>query len=662
GFHLVWLLYLLPSLSLSCLLEDGRSAVYLSVFEDLRPGELIGTLPIKGDLHGNKDGIHLRLVKGNEIVELKEKELVLKKPLDREEGASKFDALVECSMDDPRSDFTKLNISVFVLVKDVNDNAPVFDQEKSSIEIPEELPVGTMVFANFEALDADQSGPNSLVHYSIVNEGPHGDLLKIIDPEKPIVVINKRLDYEAPLHSFEVEIEATDNGEKPLRTRVPLHVTVKDMDDLPPRFDSLYHYAKMVTNGQLVVIPPIHAEDGDALNAPIKYRLAGELASHFSIDGDGSVRIRSNPPPPLATLFIHAYEEGNESMNATAFLHVDLLPTLQFEHDRYSAQIQTDISPNTFITQVRAIARNENSNVKYSIEDADAVVSVDERFGKILFKGAREGKPRPTGSIIYTIQANDGKQMARTRLALQFSPESPCQGGIKFDQESYEMQLGANNFIGEVSLAARSQPATMRLLNLNNYFSLDNAGRLTLSPSGIPPCDYCELIVSATDKEGRVALTKVVVHNLSPSMSTTGMLSILLLVVVILLLILLTLFVCRRISYARSTKDEDALSQLYGLRRKTSSLRKEKKEQTTVPSGTIVEDGDGGLCYVINSDTKTTSSPSSTTKSSLPSSSLAGPTSPISRSPTYRSSAPVSGARLVPITVTSHDGAPTVYF
>lgn len=46
------------------------------------------------------------------------------------------------------------------------------------------------MFASFEASDADQSGPNSLVHYSIVNEGPHGDLLKIPDPEKPIIVVN----------------------------------------------------------------------------------------------------------------------------------------------------------------------------------------------------------------------------------------------------------------------------------------------------------------------------------------------------------------------------------------------------------------------------------------------------------------------------------------
>ncbi|GMT32100.1 hypothetical protein PFISCL1PPCAC_23397, partial [Pristionchus fissidentatus] len=337
GTMLVPLFFLLPSIAFSCLLEDGRSAVYLSVFEDLRPGEVIGKLPIKGDLNGEKDGIRLKLIKGDDIVELKEKELILKKPLDREEGAPKFDALVECIMDDPRSDFTRLNISVLVLVKDVNDNAPVFDRQKYSVEIPEELPIGTMVFADFEASDADQSGPNSAVRYSIVNEGEHGDLLRIPDPEKPIVV--KRLDYEAPLHSFEVEIEAADQGEPPLRTRVPLHVTVKDIDDLPPRFDSLYHYSKMVTNGQLVVVPPIHAEDGDALNAPIVYELAGELASHFSIDLDGAVRTRSTPPPPLATLFIHAYQEDNRDRNATALLHIDLMPTLQFEHERYSAQV-----------------------------------------------------------------------------------------------------------------------------------------------------------------------------------------------------------------------------------------------------------------------------------------------------------------------------------
>lgn len=41
--------------------------------------------------------------------------------------------------------YLQLNISVLVLVKDVNDNAPVFDQEKYSVDIPEELPIGELV-------------------------------------------------------------------------------------------------------------------------------------------------------------------------------------------------------------------------------------------------------------------------------------------------------------------------------------------------------------------------------------------------------------------------------------------------------------------------------------------------------------------------------------
>lgn len=36
---------------------------------------------------------------------------------------------------------------------------------------------------------------------------------------------------------------------------------------------------------------------------------------------------------------LKAYQEDNQERNATAFLHIDLLPTLQFEHDRYSAQV-----------------------------------------------------------------------------------------------------------------------------------------------------------------------------------------------------------------------------------------------------------------------------------------------------------------------------------
>jgi hypothetical protein len=63
-----------------------------------------------------------------------------------------------------------VNISIVISIKDVNDNAPIFDQPSYAINIAEELPIGTIVLIDLEANDADQDGPNSHIRYDIVDD------------------------------------------------------------------------------------------------------------------------------------------------------------------------------------------------------------------------------------------------------------------------------------------------------------------------------------------------------------------------------------------------------------------------------------------------------------------------------------------------------------
>ncbi|VDM80489.1 unnamed protein product [Strongylus vulgaris] len=240
---------LLIKACLSCLLENGRSAVYLSVVEDVKPGEVIGHLPIEGKTDGAKPDIQLRVVKGEEIAHIVpgSKDLVIEKELDRDEGQGKFELVVECTAQNVDSDFSQLNISVFVTVQDVNDNAPVFDARGYNITIKEELPIGTIVFADFEATDRDQPGPNSFVLYSIL-PGPHSELLEIADPFRPVVTVKSRIDYET-IRKFEVILEARDQGEPSLSSSVPLHVSVEDVNDRSPYFKRQYYTCRSIKVG-----------------------------------------------------------------------------------------------------------------------------------------------------------------------------------------------------------------------------------------------------------------------------------------------------------------------------------------------------------------------------------------------------------------------------
>ncbi|RCN32612.1 hypothetical protein ANCCAN_21577 [Ancylostoma caninum] len=348
---------LLIKASFSCLLENGRSAVYLSVAEDVKPGEVIGHLPIEGKTDGAKPDIQLRVVKGDDIAHIVpgSKDLVIEKELDRDEGQGKFELVVECTAQNLDSDFSQLNISVFVTVQDVNDNAPEFDAPEYNITIKEELPIGTIVFADFEATDRDQPGPNSFVLYSIA-PGPQADLLEIADPFRPVVTVKNRIDYEK-IRKFDVTLEARDQGEPSLSSSVPLHVTVEDVNDRPPYFKRQYYTCRTIKNDVLVVEPePISARDGDELDDDIEYGVFGEFSNHFYIDRDAKITVKLPPAPPRATFFVYAREKNNPEKNATAIVSLNLEKSIRFEYDSYSLKITPAMPLHTVLLTVKAFS------------------------------------------------------------------------------------------------------------------------------------------------------------------------------------------------------------------------------------------------------------------------------------------------------------------
>lgn len=84
-------------------------------------------------------------------------------------------------------------------MRDVNDNAPAFAQSEFSIQVPEELPEGTPIRLDFTATDIDEPGPNSYVHYRIMEDEMDpliSGLIHIPDRHVPEIVVGGRIDFE----------------------------------------------------------------------------------------------------------------------------------------------------------------------------------------------------------------------------------------------------------------------------------------------------------------------------------------------------------------------------------------------------------------------------------------------------------------------------------
>ncbi|XP_035295345.1 protocadherin gamma-B7-like [Cricetulus griseus] len=120
-------------------------------------------------------------------------------------------------------------------VADVNDNAPVFQQPAYLVNVPENNQPGTSI-TQVKAWDPDL-GPNGLVSYSIITSDLEPKALSSyvsVNQDSGVVFAQRAFDHEQ-LRSFQLTLQARDQGSPPLSANVSLRVLVDDRNDNAPR-------------------------------------------------------------------------------------------------------------------------------------------------------------------------------------------------------------------------------------------------------------------------------------------------------------------------------------------------------------------------------------------------------------------------------------------
>ncbi|XP_075623008.1 protocadherin beta-15-like [Balearica regulorum gibbericeps] len=153
-------------------------------------------------------------------------ELVLEKPLDREEEAELGFSLI--AMDGgtpPRSGTTQIHI----VVLDVNDNSPIFTQKLYIGQVLENAPEGSVV-VKVVASDLD-AGPNGAISYQFSQAVGQSPSAFVIDPVSGEIKLTKPLDFEVA-ENHELSVRATDGGG--LSAICKVLVEVVDVNDNAP--------------------------------------------------------------------------------------------------------------------------------------------------------------------------------------------------------------------------------------------------------------------------------------------------------------------------------------------------------------------------------------------------------------------------------------------
>ncbi|NWV61451.1 PCDBD protein, partial [Malurus elegans] len=133
-------------------------------------------------------------------------ELLLEKALDREEQAEMgFKVIAVDGGSPPRSG----TVEIFIVILDVNDNAPIFTQERYSAKVLENMPEGSVVLT-VQATDPD-AGVNGDISYQLSQAVGQSESSFVIDPITGEIKLTKPLDFEAA-QIHELSVRATDGG------------------------------------------------------------------------------------------------------------------------------------------------------------------------------------------------------------------------------------------------------------------------------------------------------------------------------------------------------------------------------------------------------------------------------------------------------------------
>lgn len=184
------------------------------------------------------------------------------------------------------------SVTINIHVKDVNDNAPMFEHDIINMTIPENSPIGSTVQPPILAVDPD-SGINSVVEYSIVGGPDHAAFSLVTQPNKPAILTTLiELDYEGGRIQYTVHVRA---GSFPLFSDAIIHIFVTDVNDNIPQLDDFIiifnNFLNYFPTGPIGKIPASDPDVSDTL----RYRIvSGNQANLLHLDEDtGMLRLDS---------------------------------------------------------------------------------------------------------------------------------------------------------------------------------------------------------------------------------------------------------------------------------------------------------------------------------------------------------------------------------
>ncbi|KAJ4935549.1 hypothetical protein JOQ06_017081, partial [Pogonophryne albipinna] len=399
---------------------------------------------IFSDVHNRTDYFHIDSSSG----------LILTARMLDHELVQKYDFIVRAT----DNGFPPLSseVSVIVVVNDMNDNPPVFNQLLYEAYVNELAPRGHFVTC-VQASDADSSDFDKL-EYSILSGNERMNFM--MDKKTGVITLSSHLKQRMePAYSLNVSV-----SDGVFTSTAQVHVKVLGANLFSPVFGQNMYDAELRENSAVgTKVIQVKATDADpGVFGHITFSFVNDVGNdQFNIDANGQITTvekldREDPANKDIVLTVAAQDSGGRVSYCT--VHVTLLDdndnVPRFRATEYRASVKSTVAKGFMVTQIQAYDSDDGTNAKvtYSLYSEAHVpvvdiLEIDPDNGWMVTKGSFSHLRNSV--LSFFVKAVDGGNPVRHSLvSVYIHVLSPDAFIPSFSQHQYLFSLPEDTPIG----------------------------------------------------------------------------------------------------------------------------------------------------------------------------------------------------------------------
>lgn len=369
-------------------------------------------------------------------------------------------------------------LRVHIIVQDVNDNPPIFQQTRYVATVSENATLGTAVLT-VNANDAD-AGDNGYIEYSINRRQSDREETFHIDPETGIVYVNKPLDFESR-ERHELVIVARDRGIQPLEASAFLSIYVSDVNDNHPAItviflsdDATPKISEGAQPGEFVARISVNDPDSRTEYSNATVSLSG-AEGHFDLVTTDNIiylvvvkRLLDREERTHYDVKVEATDAGMPPLRAIQTLRLlvtdvnDNAP--QFLRNHYEVHLLAISEPGTSVLRIIAADLDEDTNarIKYSLLNSMRF-TIDENSGLITTATYMDCEVDSV-PVLVVLATDSGRPALSSSTTVQVTVYDVTNNEPVFEKPLYNVSLPEDQPVGSCFIKVRVT------LNARNLF------------------------------------------------------------------------------------------------------------------------------------------------------------------------------------------------